>query len=268
MKPTTAPGSARVLAREAVEEGAECVVAAGGDGTLNEVLNGIGDADRGFERVRLGVLPLGTVNVFARELGLPLDLESAWQTVMAGHETRIDLPFAEFMAEEREVRRYFIQLGGAGIDARAVELVDQSLKRRIGFAAYALAGLRVLNERKPKVRVMAEGRRREAELVLLGNGRYYGGTLTVFPKAQLQDGQFSVRLIQQAGWGFALGCFWGWITGRLGDAGGAEVFRAKSVALESDQRVPLQLDGEWVGTLPARFGLHPRALWVVVPGAG
>src|SRR5580765_8603776 len=96
LKPTTAPGGGRALAAEAVREGFEVIVAAGGDGTLNEVLNGIGDAPDGFERVRLGVLPLGTVNVFARELDIPRKLEPAWQTIRQGRETRIDLGGIEY----------------------------------------------------------------------------------------------------------------------------------------------------------------------------
>src|SRR6266480_3952128 len=92
LKPTTAVGSGQTLAAEAVREGFETVVAAGGDGTLNEVLNGIGDEPDGYARVRLGVLPLGTVNVFAREIGMPLDLRRAWKVIRRGRESVIDLP--------------------------------------------------------------------------------------------------------------------------------------------------------------------------------
>jgi diacylglycerol kinase family enzyme len=92
LKLTSGPGDARRLAAEAVAEKYEVVAAAGGDGTVNEVLNGIADAPDGFERVRLGVLPLGTVNVFARELGLPQKLESAWGIIRNGKDRRIDLP--------------------------------------------------------------------------------------------------------------------------------------------------------------------------------
>ena len=98
MKATAAPGDARRLAAEAVGEGFDLIVAAGGDGTVNEVLNGIGDAPDGFARARLGVLPLGTVNVFARELKIPLQLERAWEVLRRGRETQIDLPRVEFSA--------------------------------------------------------------------------------------------------------------------------------------------------------------------------
>src|SRR5882762_3501113 len=98
LKPTTRPGGGRQLALEAVYEGYGTIVAAGGDGTMNEVLNGIGDAPDGFARARLGVLPLGTANVFARELKIPLKVERAWEVLQRGRELIIDLPRVEFPA--------------------------------------------------------------------------------------------------------------------------------------------------------------------------
>src|SRR5512142_1143729 len=116
LKPTGAPGQGRALAAQAVEEGYEIIVAAGGDGTVNEVLNGIGDAPEGFARVRLALLPLGTVNVFARELGLPIHLERAWAVFERGRETAVDLARVEFMRKGEPATRYFAQLAGAGLD--------------------------------------------------------------------------------------------------------------------------------------------------------
>ena len=126
------------------------IVAAGGDGTVNEVLNGLGDAPDGFARARLGVLPLGTVNVFARELEIPLRIERAWEILQRGRETRIDLPRVEFSANGVRQKRYFVQLAGAGLDARAIELVDWSHKKKAGPLAYVIAGLKALRERQPK----------------------------------------------------------------------------------------------------------------------
>ena len=116
LKKTQSAGGARVLAREAVTEGFETIVAAGGDGTLNEVINGIGDEPKGFERARLGVLPLGTVNVFARELSLPRTFKAAWEVICGQNETRIDLPKVEFAGRNGKMeQRYFAQLAGAGL---------------------------------------------------------------------------------------------------------------------------------------------------------
>ncbi|MGH7976623.1 MAG: diacylglycerol/lipid kinase family protein, partial [Limisphaerales bacterium] len=135
-KATTAPGDARRLAAEAVNDGFDLIVAAGGDGTVNEVLNGIGAAPGGFEKTRLGVLPLGTVNVFARELKISLQVERAWEILQRGREIKIDLPRVEFSANGKMERRYFVQLAGAGFDARAIELLNLQHKKKIGPLAY------------------------------------------------------------------------------------------------------------------------------------
>jgi len=118
LKPTTGTGSARHLAAEAIAAGFKTIVAAGGDGTLNEVLNGISDAPGGFESARLGVLPLGTINVFARELSIPLDVKKIWPLLESDSEVRLDLGCAEFQTKAGLERRYFAQLAGAGWDAR------------------------------------------------------------------------------------------------------------------------------------------------------
>ena len=195
-KATAAPGDARRLAAEAVAEGFDLVVAAGGDGTVNEVLNGIGDAPDGFARARLGVLPLGTVNVFARELKIPLKLERAWEILQRGNETKLDLPRAEFSVDGKIARRYFVQLAGAGLDARAIELVDWQHKKRVGPLAYVIAGMKALRERKPEITVREDDHPADqnfsGELVLIGNGRFYGGPFEIFPRADLRDGLLDV----------------------------------------------------------------------------
>ena len=160
LKATTAPDDARRLAAEAVGEGFDLIVAAGGDGTVNEVLNGLGDAPDGFARARFGVLPLGTVNVFARELKIPLRLERAWDVLQRGREMRIDLPHVEFSDSGTRRQRCFVQLAGAGMDARTIELVDWEHKKKVGPLAYLIAGLKAMREQKPEIIVRAEGRER------------------------------------------------------------------------------------------------------------
>src|SRR5258706_5554315 len=132
LKPTSAVGAGRGLAAEAVREGFEAIVAAGGDGTVNEVLNGICDERDGPARSRFAVLPLGTVNVFAKELNLPTRFKEAWRVIQAAKETIIDLPYAEFTLNGLAQKRYFAQMAGAGWDSRAVELVDWEQKKQLG----------------------------------------------------------------------------------------------------------------------------------------
>jgi diacylglycerol kinase (ATP) len=261
-KLTAAPNDARRLATEAVEEGVQVVVAAGGDGTVNEVLNGIGDATDGFERACLGVLPLGTVNVFARELGMPMELDAAWQTVLSGRETRIDLPSVDL---NQGIPRYFVQLAGAGLDARAVELVDWSLKKKVGPLAYVYAGLKALLRPPSTITVSAGSQTLTGQLVLIGNGRLYGGNYRLFPKADLSDGLLDVCVFPKANWYALLRCGPELLLRQKVPPSQVQVLRADSFTLHSSDDTPIEVDGELVGRLPATFRLRPRALRVIIP---
>jgi len=265
LKPTTAPGGGRALAAEAVREGFEVVVAAGGDGTLNEVLNGIGDEPDGFAHARLAVLPLGTVNVFAREIGMPLDLRRAWAVIRRGRESAIDLPQVEFGAPDKPQRRWFAQLAGAGLDAHAVELVDWNLKKKIGFFAYVVGALRALRATQSKISTEHNSQTMTGEQVLIGNGRLYGGPFAVFPEASLSDGLLDVCVFPRVTWATVLSCGWGLVAGRLHESGGARHFQAESFSLTAPTRTALELDGEMVGELPARFSVHRQLLRAIVP---
>jgi diacylglycerol kinase (ATP) len=265
LKPTHTAGMGRALAAEAVREGFDTVVASGGDGTVNEVLNGIGDVPDGFTRTRLGVLPLGTINVFARELGLPLNLDRAWATIRRGREMRIDLPQAEFTANGQPQRRYFAQLAGAGLDARAVELVDWRLKKRIGFLAYVVAAWKAMRAQQTAISTTGVPHPTTGEQVIIGNGRLYGGSFAIFAQAELADGRLDVCVFPRVTPGTVVSCAWGIVTGRLHKAGGARHFQADSFTLTAPGRTPLELDGEQVGELPARFSVQRQILRVIVP---
>jgi YegS/Rv2252/BmrU family lipid kinase len=265
LKATTAPGDARRLAAEAVGEGFDLVVAAGGDGTVNETLNGLGDAADGFEHTRLGVLPLGTVNVFARELGIPLRIDRAWEILQQGHETRIDLPRVEFLEEGVRRQRYFVQLAGAGWDARAIELVDWSHKKKIGPLAYVIAGLKALRGRQPKITVRTVGQSITGEFVLVGNGRFYGGPVSAFPQADLRDGHLDICILPRLNWWTLLRCAPALLTNRKPPASIAQFIQADKFELSGEPQTAFELDGEWAGHLPAAFSVQREKLRVVVP---
>lgn len=265
LKLTAGPGDARRLATEAVAEGFTTVVAAGGDGTLNEVLNGLGDAPEGFERARLGLIPLGTMNVFARELGLPLNMANAWQAVQSGVEQRVDLPWFESTVEGRAVRRHFAQMAGAGLDARAIELVDWGWKKKVGPLAYVMAGVRAMGEGSPRLSIESDRDRLDGRLALVGNGRFYGGSFRVFPQASARDGLLEVCVFPAINWGVLLRALLPLLLGgRLPEAC-VRRMRASSFRITSEARVPAEADGELAGELPATFGMTPSGLRVVVP---
>ncbi|MGO8700007.1 MAG: diacylglycerol/lipid kinase family protein [Limisphaerales bacterium] len=261
---TAAAGDARRLAAQAVEEGFTTIVAAGGDGTANEVVNGIADVPGGLKAVRLGILPLGTVNVFARELGLPWRLDTAIKTLAAGHETCIDLGRADFGSNGQTQSRHFLQLAGAGIDSRAIELVSWELKKKLGKMAYIVAALQAAREKQPLITVQC-GNKLSGELVLLGNGRFYGGSISVFPAADLRDGLLDVCVIPKLTWPRTVQVLGGLLTGSVHRWSSALCLQSPQVRLSSSSRVVLQLDGENTMELPANLTVLPKALRVVTP---
>jgi YegS/Rv2252/BmrU family lipid kinase len=261
LKATAAPGDARRLAAEAVGEGYDLIAAAGGDGTVNEVLNGIGDAPDGFARARLGVLPLGTVNVFARELKIPARLELAWEVLRRGGGTKIDLPRVEFSADGKIERRYFIQLAGAGLDARAIELVDWRHKKTVGPLAYVVAGLKALREKKPPITAGINGQKFTGELVLAGSGKFYGGPFEIFPQADLRDGLLEVCVLPRVDFRTLLRCAPDFVARRKLPEKLVRRFRAAAFELTGESG--FELDGEWIGKLPAKFSVEREKLRVV-----
>jgi YegS/Rv2252/BmrU family lipid kinase len=265
LKATTAPGDARRFAHAAVATGYDVIAAAGGDGTVNEVLNGIGDEPDGFAKTRLGVLPLGTVNVFARELKIPLKLEHAWKVLKRGHETKIDLGRADFLDDGRPQSRYFMQLGGAGLDARAIELVSWKLKKSAGPVAYVVAGFQALAEKQPRITVSADGKKLEGELALFGSGKFYGGSFHIFPEAHLSNGRLDVCVFPKVNVPALLRLAPGFIARQRLSEHRVRRLRAEKFEMTSDSPAAFELDGEWIGGLPATFSVAPQKLRVVVP---
>ncbi|HEY2328372.1 MAG TPA: diacylglycerol kinase family protein [Verrucomicrobiae bacterium] len=265
LKATTAPGDARRFAQAAVATGYDVVAAAGGDGTVNEVLNGIGDEPDGFQKTRLGVLPLGTVNVFARELKIPLRLEHAWKVLKRARETKIDLGRVDFLDEGKPQQRYFMQLAGAGLDARAIELVSWKLKKSAGPLAYVVAGLQALAEKQPQLCASADGKKIAGELALLGSGKFYGGPFHIFPGADLRNGFLDACVFPKVNAGALLRLAPGFIARRKLSEPLVQRLRAEKIELTSASPAAFELDGEWVGHLPATFSVEREKLRVVAP---
>ena len=265
LKATTAPGDARRLAQAAVATGYDIIAAAGGDGTVNEVLNGIGDEPDGFQRARLGVLPLGTVNVFARELNIPLKLERAWRALKRANEMKIDLGRVNYFDDGQPTQRYFMQLAGVGLDARAVELVSWKLKKTAGPFAYVVAGLQALTEKQADIAATAGGKKISGELVLLGNGRFYGGSFEIFPEAGLCDGQLEVCAFPKVDLPALLKLAPGFLARRKLSEHRVARLRGETIELTSATPAAFELDGEWIGHLPATFSVERQKLRVIVP---
>ena len=240
LAPTQSAGDATRLAATAT--GHDIVVAAGGDGTINEVVNGLhGPA--------LGVLPLGTVNVFAKELNIPSNLEAAWRVIEAGQTRTIDLGCAEAAGQTRA----FVQLAGVGFDARAVRAASWELKKKIGPLAYVWAGLKTLTGSFPPV----EAGTARGAAVFIGNGRFYGGRYRLFPDARLDDGQLDVCVFENLK---LLRHGWPILRGKHPGRRGVHYFQTDRV--ECRGVAPFELDGEDAGDAPVTFTVKARALQI------
>jgi diacylglycerol kinase family enzyme len=174
------------------------------------------------------------------------------------------LPCVEHRANGASARRYFAQLAGAGLDARAIELVRWELKKRFGPLAYVMAGLDAL--RGPPARITAAGGPHSASgaLVLIGNGRLYGGQFRIFPQADLRDGLLDVCVFPRVNWLTLLRCGPQLLLRGTLPAAVIETFQAESLTLTSPSPAPLEMDGELVGHLPATFSVQRSRLRVVV----
>jgi diacylglycerol kinase (ATP) len=251
VRPTQAPGDAERYAREAVETGVRIVVAAGGDGTINGVVNGLAGSD-----TALGILPVGTMNVFAAEMGLPNDLEEAWEIIEAGYTRSIDLAQAN--------EHFFVQLAGIGFDAQVVERTSWNFKKNFGPLSYLVSAAQIAAEKPPKIVVENEGKTREGSFVLIGNGRFYGAPIKVFKDARLDDGLLDVLILRNLGYLELARFLTGVFTGTHTEAEDVEYFQTPAVQVRSKDEVPVEVDGELMGKLPVDFRIAAKKLRVVV----
>ncbi len=248
---TSAAGEARVLAAQAAADGFRTVVAVGGDGTINEVVNGIAGTG-----VALGVLPAGTMNVFAAELGLPTRLRDAWRVIQAGHTREIDLAVAN--------RHYFVQLAGVGLDAHVVKETSWDLKRNLGPLSYLISAAQVVSRKPPLLLAEADGRTLEGSFVLIGNGRFYGGPVAFFKDARIDDGLLDVLVFKNQSHLDIARYLGAVLIGSHAELDDVEYFQTRKIVVRSDDAVPVEVDGELAMELPVTFRISSRKLRVVV----
>lgn len=247
-------GDATRLAAEGAAEGFRTIVAAGGDGTINEVVNGMAPSG-----ATLGILPVGTMNVFASELGIPGgDPAGAWEVIQRGNTISVDLPMAN--------GTYFIQLAGVGLDAEVVRQTTPDSKRALGPLSYLLTLAQVAATKPPPVVVEdGSGVRREGSFVLIGNGRFYGGPFPLFKNASMGDGLLDVVVFKnQSHWDVAR-YFQAIAFGTHPGLPDVEYFQTAYARISSCGGVPVELDGEIACELPCEFRVPERRLRVLAP---
>ena len=255
---TTGPGHATEIAARAAHNGTADVIVAGGDGTINEAIQGMAGT-----RARLGIIPRGTANVLARELRLPQDENEATAVVARG-KSRI-IHFGVAIDETKQTRRYFLLMAGIGLDATVVNEVTPSLKSRFGKAAFWFSGLRQLTRwDPPRFTVEVDNQQYNATFVAIGNAARYGGDLAITPRARIDQAEFEVCVIQTTSrWRYLHLASQALRHGLKEGRPDVRFLTTNTVKAFGDAAV--QVDGEVIGKLPMNFEIAPDSLEVIVP---
>jgi len=269
LAPTDGPGSAQELAQQAVRSSRQMVIVCGGDGTLNEVVNGLAGS-----AIPLALLPAGTANVFAKEIGVPWNIERAASLIRSSHLRRIAL--GHVTALEAETGRYFLSLAGAGPDGAIVRAINKTLKTHTGTGAFWVEGFRQLAVYNfPKFRVIlaneswpeSSAENPEVTLLVVGRTKHYGGPLQITTRADLYGNDFELMLCSaDKRWKY-LAYVPLLLAGRLRRAREVRFLRATAMRCEPLDANPIwvQVDGEAAGRLPAEFRIIPDALSLAIP---
>ena len=272
LAPTTEGGHAEEIARLAVEQHREMVIACGGDGTINEIINGLAGS-----QVPMALLPAGTANILAKELGIPWDIPRAARLIPEGVIRRIALGMATFADSNGNGGgalpangRYFLSVGGAGPDGAIVNGVDGALKKKVGVAAYWVEGMKQLFSYDfPEMRVRSNGTDHLASIIVVGRTANYGGPFKITTNATLFEDSFEFLTNSTRSRLQYLACLPALWLGKIRGMNGIKMWKANEVLCESAGANPVfaQVDGEPIGPLPLRFRIVPDALSLLTPAA-
>lgn len=289
LKPTKAAGHATKLASDAAASGCKLLIAAGGDGTLGEVVNGL----VGTETI-MGILPTGTANSFARELKMavpsalqmpvPDILQKPFPTavkenkllavsdaLLAGRVQRMDIGYRKVVDQENRPGQYWMLWAGTGADGYLVHELEPRPKwsKKIGWASYVLQGLPVLTSfSHVRARVAVDGYELEDDyiLVLVSNSRRYaGGMITLTPDAYLDDGLLEIWLFGGRGLASISRHALRALRGQHLEEPDTVLLRGRHVVVHTDPQTPVQMDGDPAGVTPLECEVKPGALRVLVP---
>ncbi len=258
--PTTGPNTASGIAREHIARGAELILAAGGDGTINEAAEGVA-----LSNVAFGILPAGTANVLATEMGIGSRMERVAERLESFAPRRISV--GRLTCEASGVSRHFLLMAGVGLDALIAYNASAAVKARAGKLAYWLAGWRVLGRRLPQFTVEANGQRFRSSFALFSKVRNYGGDFSIAREVTLFEDEFEMVLFEGRSTFRYLKYFAALLVNRHRALKGVTVARTRGVRLyePEDSRIYAQIDGEVAGLLPARVEIVPDALTLLVP---
>jgi diacylglycerol kinase (ATP) len=254
---TTGPDTGGDIARECIARGADLIVAAGGDGTINEIANGVIGS-----QVPLMILPGGTANVLASEIGVGGKVKKAVKRLALLEPRRIAV--GKFTSAAGQ-SRYFLLMAGIGFDAYIVHTLNPWMKEKLGKAAYWVGGFGSVFRVLPQFDVQSNGYRKRASFALASRVRNYGGDLEIARSIRLDQPEFELVTFEGSLALFYVKYFFGVLTNRLEGMSGVGIRRVKELEIHGRENVLVQLDGEPAGPAPAKVEIVPDALTLMVP---
>jgi diacylglycerol kinase (ATP) len=264
---TKEKGDATHLARQAAEAGSDVAIAVGGDGTINEVVNGLAGSD-----TALAIIPAGTANVYAADIGIPIwnplrpnAVRLAAEIIHTGQRERIDLGRIELANGER---RYFFMWCGVGLDAAISQEIHTEDTRRLGMAAWVIAGVMVaLNFMGTRGNVWVDNQvgRKRVLWAVISNGQLYGRLWRIAPHAKMNDGMLDLTVFEGYGVLSTVRHLAGLTLGQYARDPAVHFYRGRSFHIETRKPLPVHVDAEPIGTTPVQITVEPHVLKVVLP---
>jgi YegS/Rv2252/BmrU family lipid kinase len=254
---TQKKGGAEELARDAIKQSPAVIIAAGGDGTFNEVANGIAGSG-----ISMAILPLGTSNVLAKELGIPEDIEGALEVVVNGAVRPVSLGKIDVIRNASPLSRYFVLMAGIGFDGEAVFRVSDRVKKISGKGSYIYSGIKTLLHHDPsELTLTIDGRTYSGYSAIIGNAAKYGGNFSVTPDAKITDPVLYVCLFKGKRRLDHLRYVYGIVTGTHLRYADVEYLKADHVEITGEAHI--QIDGDYFGMTPAKISVAPDALRLI-----
>jgi YegS/Rv2252/BmrU family lipid kinase len=262
---TEAPGHAVELARAAVGKGYRLIISVGGDGTINEVVNGMYDASY-LKDVQLGIISTGTGGDYIRTLGVSRNYQEACQHLLHPSRMTVDLGMVEHTVDGQKKQRLFTNFAGLGFDAEVVRATTKKFKK-LGSVPSYLMGLftTLVAYRNRELTIKIDGKTEERKVctVIMSNGKYGGGSMFIAPQADIRDGLLDVVIIGDVSKPDLLASLPRIYRGTHLTHPKITLRRAREVEIQSKLSIALQADGELLGKAPARFSVLPAALTVL-----
>jgi diacylglycerol kinase (ATP) len=256
---TEKKGEAESLAREAIREIPSLIIAAGGDGTFNEVINGIAGSE-----IPMAILPLGTTNVLAKEIGIPEDVKGAMEIAVTGTTKTISLGKIAITRPSSLVFRYFVLMAGIGFDGEAVLGINETFKKISGKGAYIFSGIKVLSEFNPRELTFdIDGKTYSGYSAIISKTAKYGGDFKITPDARLTDPTLYICLFKGKKRLDVLRYVFGIATGSHLRFKDVEYLKAKRIKIDGNAHI--QIDGDYFGMTPAKIEVAPNTLRLIYP---